>query len=92
MLEVSAGGETIITVSGTFDLPAAVRLVATCKELTSTIAVETVTIDFSHAGEVSNTALAFIVGQQPAGDGPRLLRRGLTRRQNRLLRYLGHPA
>ncbi len=87
MLDVADSGETTITIKGMFDVPTAAWLLATCGEL----AARTVVVDFAHAREVSNAALAFLSEQQAAAYGPRLMLCGLTRRQNRLLRYLGHP-
>ncbi len=78
--------EGVVSIRGVFDSSAAARLRAACMESARR---RTVVVDFSHAREITDVALAVLIEQQAAHEGPRLVFRGLSQRHNRMLRYLG---
>ena len=86
-MEVSRGtrGELVIRVDGTFDGRAASRLAGWLVEVPPG---EPLTVDFSGVRECEDLALA-AVARGLAGRGERLAVGGLSRHQERLLRYFG---
>lgn len=92
-MEVSRGdrGELIIRVGGTLDGRAAARLAGWLVEVPPG---EPLVVDFSGVRECQDLALA-AVARGLGGRGGRLAVGGLTRHQERVLRYfgveLGHP-
>lgn len=81
--------EVVVAIRGLFDAPAAARLRAACMEAARTNHAKRIVVDFSRATEITDIALAILIEQQVAGEGPRLRFRGLSKRHNRMLRYLG---
>ncbi len=85
-----SGEETIVRVSGVFDVFAAARLTALLVRGATTDGARVV-IDFSRVREISDVALATLVDHQDEHQ-VRLRLRGLSQRHNRMLRYLGRGA
>ena len=83
--------EGVIAIRGVFDPGAAARLRAACMEAAGSAVGKPLVVDFSRATEVSDIALAILLEQQVADEGPRLTFRGLSKRHDRMLRYLGAP-
>ena len=76
--------DAVISVTGSFDSLAASRVRERLEELPP---VARVLLDFTHAGNVSDLALAAMAAEFSAHPRPALLR-GLTHHQERLLQYL----
>ncbi len=87
MMDVKRGehGELIIQVGGTFDGKAASRLAGWLGEVPSS---DELVIDFTRVRDCQDFGLAS-VARNLAGRGTRLQVRGLTRHQERMLRYFG---
>ncbi len=86
MMDVTRGtrGEVIVRVDGTFDAKAATRLAGW---LTEVGAGETLVLDFGAVRECQDFGLAALASDLAARE--RLVVRGLTRHQERMLRYFG---
>lgn len=80
-----ARGELIIRIAGTFDGTAASRLNGWLGEISSG---DELVVDFSQVRDCHDFGLA-AVARDLAGRGPHLQLRGLTRHQQRMLRYFG---
>lgn len=78
--------QTVIFVEEIFDPVAARALHARLGEMA---AVANVVLDFSRARAVDDSGLALLAGGATASDGPAIRFRGLSRHQERMLRYLG---
>jgi len=91
-LEITrTGNEVLITVVGTFDAKAAARLCSLLSDVVGSGEPARVTVDFGRAREVSAVGLAALVGCR-AGNGISVRLRGLSRRDTRVMSYLGHDA
>ncbi len=86
MMDVTRGahGEVVIRIGRAFDRKAASRLQGWLGELSST---EPLVVDFSDVRECEDYGLASVARGLAAHD--RLVVRGLTRHQERMLRYFG---
>lgn len=78
--------DAVFSITGAFDPIAASRVRARLAELSPDAFV---VLDFSRAWEVSDLALAVLAAVLAAPCHPRVLLRGLTHHQERMLRYLG---
>jgi hypothetical protein len=87
MMDVTRGerGELVIRIAGTFDAKAASRLTGWLGEISSG---DELVVDFSQVRDCHDFGLA-AVARDLAERGPRLQVRGLTRHQQRMLRYFG---
>ncbi len=87
MMDVTRGahGELVIRIGGTFDGRAATRLTGWLGEIPSSDAL---VVDFSQVRDCQDFGLA-AVARDLAQRGDRLQLRGLTRHQQRMLRYFG---
>jgi anti-anti-sigma regulatory factor len=87
MMDVTRGarGELIIRIAGTFDGTAASRLNGWLGEISSG---DQLVVDFSQVRDCHDFGLA-AVARDFAGRGPHVQVRGLTRHQQRMLRYFG---
>jgi hypothetical protein len=86
MMDVTRGtrGEVVIRLDGTFDAKAATRLAGWLGEVPATDAL---VIDFTRVRDCQDFGLAAVAGDLAARE--RLVMRGLTRHQERMLRYFG---
>jgi hypothetical protein len=86
MMDVTRGarGEVVIRVEGTFDTPAAARLAAWLRELPP---ADPVVVDFGGARDCRDFALAAIAEELTLRE--RVTVRGISRHQEKLLRYFG---
>ncbi len=86
MMDVTRGahGEVVIKVEGAFDAKAALRLSAWLEEVPQGDAL---VIDFTQVRACEDFGLASVAGDLVARE--RLVVHGLTRHQERMLRYLG---
>ncbi len=86
MMDVSRGsqGEVVVRISGTFDAPAASQLAGWLAELSPD---GKLVLDFTETRACEDLGLASLAGALGARE--RLVMRGLTRHQARVLRYLG---
>ncbi|WP_242346688.1 STAS domain-containing protein [Anaeromyxobacter terrae] len=87
MMDVTRGahGELVIRIGGTFDGKAASRLTGWLGEIPSG---DELVVDFSQVRDCQDFGLA-AVASDLAQRGARLQVRGLTRHQQRMLRYFG---
>ncbi|ABS25693.1 STAS domain-containing protein [Anaeromyxobacter sp. Fw109-5] len=87
MMDVTRGarGELVIRIAGTFDGMAASRLAGWLGEISSD---DELVVDFSQVRDCHDLGLA-AVACDLAQRGPHLQLRGLTRHQQRMLRYFG---
>ena len=85
-MDVTRGprGEVVIRIDGTFDAKAATRLAGWLGEVPATDAL---VIDFSDSRECQDFGLAAVATDLAARE--RLVVRGLSRHQERMLRYFG---
>lgn len=88
--------DAVFSIAGAFDPFAASQLRARLAELPREACVM---LDFSRASAVSDLALAVLASAFEAPRHPRVVLRGMTHHQERVLRYLGidgdgpaHPA
>jgi len=79
------GGELVIRIDGTFDAKAATRLAGWLGEVPSG---DDLVLDFTQVRDCQDFSLAS-VARNLASRGTRLQVRGLTRHQERMLRYFG---
>jgi hypothetical protein len=86
MMDVTRGarGEVVIRVAGTFDSTEAGRLAGWLREVP---AHEPLVVDFGGVGHVHDFGLAAIAEELAGRDGVTV--RGLSRHQEKLLRYFG---
>ena len=87
MMDLKRGerGELVIQIGGTFDGKAATRLAGWLCEVTAS---DELVLDFSRVRDCEDFSLA-AVARNLASRGARLQVRGLTRHQERMLRYFG---
>ena len=87
MMDVTRGahGELVIRIAGTFDGRAASRLAGWLGEIS---AGDALVVDFSQVRDCQDFGLASVASDL-AARGQRLQVRGLTRHQQRMLRYFG---
>jgi hypothetical protein len=78
--------DEVFSITGAFDPIAASRLRARLAEVPPDTCV---VLDFSRAREVADLALAVLAAALATTRHPRVLLRGLTQHQERMLRYLG---
>ncbi len=78
--------DAVLEIAGPFDGPAATRLRKFLAELPPD---RSVMLDFSHARDVSDLALAVLAMALRGPRHPRVLLTGMMRHQERMLRYLG---
>lgn len=78
--------DVVFSITGSFDPFAASRFRARIADLAPDVPV---VLDFSHATEVSDLALAVLASSFEPSARPRVVLRGLTHHQERMLRYLG---
>ena len=78
--------DAILEIAGPFDGPAATRLRKFLAELSPD---RSVMLDFSHARDISDLALATLAMALRGPRRPRVLLSGMMRHQERMLRYLG---
>lgn len=78
--------DAVLEIAGPFDAPAATRLRKFLVELPPD---RYVVLDFSHARDVSDLALAVLAMALRGPRHPRVLLTGMMRHQERMLRYLG---
>lgn len=78
--------DAVFSITGAFDPIAASRFRDRLAELPPDACV---LFDFSHAWEVADLALAVLATAVVRTHHPRVLLRGLTQHQERMLRYLG---
>jgi hypothetical protein len=78
--------DTVFSITGAFDPIAASRCRAGLAALPPDACV---LLDFSRAWEVADLALAVLATELATPHHPRVLFRGLTQHQERMLRYLG---
>jgi len=86
MMDVTRGarGEVVVRVDGTFDAKSAARLAGWLAEVP---ADGMLVLDFGSVRECQDVGLAAVASQLAARE--RLIVRGLTRHQERMLRYFG---
>ncbi len=86
MMDVTRGarGEVVIRVDGTFDAQAATRLAGWLAEVPAS---GTLVLDFTGVREFQDVGFAAVAGDLAARE--RLVLRGLTRHQERMLQYFG---
>ncbi len=80
--------DTVISIRGVFDSPAAARVRAAYMDAARKNAATRFVVDLSRATEITAIALAILVEQQAMAHGPPLTVRGLSKRHDRMLRYL----
>lgn len=88
-MHARAGGERVdrvFSITGAFDPIAASQFRARLAELPPEASV---VLDFSRAWEVADLALAVLAPALATTRHPRVLLRGLTQHQERMLHYLG---
>lgn len=78
--------DAVLEIAGPFDAPAASRLRTFLVDLPP---ARTVMLDFSHARDISDLALAVLAMALRGPRHPRVLLTGMMRHQERMLRYLG---
>jgi STAS domain-containing protein len=78
--------DAVLEIAGPFDAPAATRLRSFLVELPPG---RSVMLDFSHARDISDLALAVLAMALRGPQRPRVLLTGMMRHQERMLRYLG---
>jgi hypothetical protein len=86
MMDVTRGtrGEVVIRIDGTFDAKAATRLAGWLGEVPAT---DSLVLDFTQVRDCHDFGLAAVASDLAARD--HLIVRGLTRHQERMLRYFG---
>lgn len=78
--------DAVLSISGPFDAPAASKLRTFLVELPPD---RNVMLDFSHARDISDLALAVLAMALRGPRHPRVLLTGMMKHQERMLRYLG---